>query len=210
MGERKLRLGHVMKCTQATLSDHILSNLDIEREHFHLHKLPSLMDRKFSYSTFGCGSTCLFDAISYLKHFFSFFLRLQCCKSSVFMSFSALTFFPRVLVLFHTAFMKFAAGLSPICVDFPSHARQFCAKTFPPARKKCLQCYIVVENRKSLPFLLIPLTFQLSSFRIGQIYLLSHIADISGSPVTLSGSMLLSLLFIKDNIICDGKTVMTT
>lgn len=55
----------------------------------HLHKLPSLMDCKFSYSTFGCGSTCHFDAISYLKHFFSLFVRLHCCKSLLFMSFSA-------------------------------------------------------------------------------------------------------------------------
>lgn len=28
--ERQILLDHVIKCTQATLSDHILSNLDIE------------------------------------------------------------------------------------------------------------------------------------------------------------------------------------
>lgn len=93
----------------------------------HLHKLPSLMDCKFSYSTFGCGSTCHFDAISCLKHFFlSLFETALLQVTFIYVLFCI--FFPRGLVLLRGVYVKFAAGPSPNGVKFPSHVRQHVPK----------------------------------------------------------------------------------
>lgn len=122
-GYERNNLDLAIKCTQPTLADYILYNLDTEMEH--LHKLPSLMDCKFSYSTFGCGSTCHFDAISYLKHFFSLFFETALLQVTFIYVLFCIRFFLSSPVLY----VKFAAGRSPNCVKISSHVRQLVPKT---------------------------------------------------------------------------------
>lgn len=94
-------------------------------------------------------------------------------------------------------------GSSPSCVEFPSHARQFCAKTclFKPP-KICFQSDVWWGNGKYLRLLF---SFTLSPLQLGRIHVprwhkmydapffFSQIADVSDSAVTLSSS----LSFIK-------------
>lgn len=110
-------------------------------------------------------------------------------------------------------------GSSPSCVEFPSHARQFCAKTclFKPP-KICFQSDVWWGNGKYLRLLF---SFTLSPLQLGRIHVprWHKMYDAPFFSVKSPTSVTLQWLYrapchllraLLSKIICDGTPVMTT
>lgn len=158
------------------------------------------MDHKFSYSTFGCGSACHLDVISYIKHFRTAPMQEVSC---IYVSFA----------------MKFAAWIESKLCWIPITCEAVCAKTclFKPP-KICFQSDVWWGNGRYLRLLF---SFTLSPLQLGRIHVprWHKMYDAPFFSVKSPTSVTLQWLYrapchllraLLSKIICDGTPVMTT
>lgn len=158
------------------------------------------MDHKFSYSTFGCGSTCHLDVISYIKHFRTAPMQEVSC---IYVSFA----------------MKFAAWIESKLCWIPITCEVVCAKTclFKPP-KICFQSDVWWGNGKYFRLLF---SFTLSPLQLCRIHVprWHKMYDAPFFSVKSPTSVTLQWLYrapchllraLLSKIICDGTPVMTT